>query len=57
MKVYLFAGLLVCCLLAACSGSELACQDVLGCVEIRPNEQIRIGYLLAESGTDLLRRP
>lgn len=51
MKVYQFVGLLVCWLLAACSGSELSCQDVLGCVEIRPNEPIRIGYLLAESGT------
>ncbi len=34
-----------------CSRSELACRDALGCVVIRPNEPIRIGYLLAESGT------
>ena len=46
-----FVGLLVYWLLAACSGPELTCQDVLGCLEIRPNEPIRIGYLLAESGT------
>ena len=51
MKFYQFVGLLVCWLVAACSGTELVCQDVLGCVEVRPNEPIRIGYLLAESGT------
>lgn len=51
MKFYQFIGLLVCWLLVACSGSELACGDALGCVGIRPNEPIRIGYLLAESGT------
>ncbi|MEJ2747450.1 MAG: branched-chain amino acid ABC transporter substrate-binding protein [Anaerolineae bacterium] len=55
MKSRKFVGLLVglwaCCLLAACDNSKLACQDALGCVTVRPNEPIRIGYLLAESGT------
>lgn len=51
MKSRRFVVLLFCWLLAACSRSELECQDALGCVIIRPNEPIRIGYLLAESGT------
>ncbi|MCP4425701.1 MAG: ABC transporter substrate-binding protein, partial [Chloroflexi bacterium] len=37
-------------LLAACANPDLACEDALGCVTVRPNEPIRIGYLLAESG-------
>lgn len=51
MKSVKMVGLLVCWLLVACAGSDLTCQDTVGCVEVRPNEPIRIGYLLAESGT------
>ncbi|MCB9421929.1 MAG: branched-chain amino acid ABC transporter substrate-binding protein [Ardenticatenaceae bacterium] len=47
----LFVSLLVSGLAVGCTGSKLVCQDALGCVEVRPNEPIRIGYLLAESGT------
>ncbi len=51
MKLWQLVCLLVFLWLAGCSRSELACRDALGCVVIRPNEPIRIGYLLAESGT------
>lgn len=51
MKLRLLACCLVGLVLVACAGPELECQDVLGCVVVRPNEPIRIGYLLAESGT------
>lgn len=44
-------GVIIGLLLAACSSPDMACQDALGCVTVRPNEPIRIGYLLAESGT------
>lgn len=42
--------LLACLFITACVDPGLECQDSLGCVEIRPNEPIRIGYLLAETG-------
>lgn len=51
MKPWQLVGLLVGLLAAGCSTPELACEDALGCVTVRPNEPIRIGYLLAESGT------
>ncbi len=38
-------------LLTACADPDLVCDDVLGCVTVRPNDPIRIGYLLANSGT------
>ncbi len=37
-------------ILSACAEPDLVCNDALGCVAILPNEPIRIGYLLAESG-------
>jgi branched-chain amino acid transport system substrate-binding protein len=51
MKIWKLAGLLVGLFAAGCSTPELTCNDALGCVMVRPNEPIRIGYLLAESGT------
>ncbi len=37
-------------LLAACTSPELVCEDMLGCVEVRPSEPVRIAVLLADSG-------
>jgi branched-chain amino acid transport system substrate-binding protein len=51
MKFWQLFCLLVYLLVTGCARSELACRDALGCVVVRPNEPIRIGYLLAESGT------
>ena len=47
MKHWLLAFFL---LFAACAEPDLVCDDSLDCVTILPNEPIRIGYLLAESG-------
>ncbi len=36
--------------LAACGGGAPACEDPIGCVEVAPDEPIRIAYMLTTSG-------
>ena len=36
--------------LAACGGGAPECSDAIGCVEVAPDEPIRIAYMLTTSG-------
>jgi branched-chain amino acid transport system substrate-binding protein len=51
MSVLRLVGWLILLEMVSCASPELTCQDGMGCVAVGPNEPIRIGYLLAESGT------
>lgn len=44
------AALLFSFALAACGGAPLECEDAIGCVEVAPDEPIRMAYMLTISG-------
>lgn len=52
-KLLVLSLLLAALVLAACggsAGSELACEDEIGCIEVAAGEPVRIGYALTISG-------
>lgn len=50
LAFFALAALLFSLFLAACTGAQLECEDEIGCVEVAPDEPVRIAYMLTISG-------
>ena len=53
-RLIVFASSLLagCLIMAACGGRLYSCTDALGCVEVKPDEAIKIGVAVTLSGPD-----
>ncbi len=52
MSLLLLVTMLAAMILTACGGAKFECTDPKGCIDIGPNEPVRIGWMMVVSGGD-----
>jgi branched-chain amino acid transport system substrate-binding protein len=52
ISLVLLVSMITVLILSACGGAKFECDDAVGCVDIGPNEPIRIAYMFVVSGAD-----